>query len=214
VVRIVMMGPPGAGKGTQAKRVAERLGVPHISTGDMLRQAVAAGTPLGRQARRIMDEGRLVPDAVVIGIVDERLGAADTAPGFVLDGFPRTVAQAEGLERLLAAREQPLTRVLQLDVPEDEIVRRLSGRRVCRQCGVMYHVTFDPPARPDRCDRCGGELYQRDDDREETVRQRLEVYRDETAPLVAYYRRAGLLREIEGTGDQAAVFARVIKALE
>jgi adenylate kinase len=213
-VRIVMMGPPGAGKGTQAKRVAERFGVPHVSTGDMLRQAVAAGTALGRQARRIMDDGRLVPDDVVIGIVDERLAAADAALGFVLDGFPRTVAQAQGLERLLAGRREELSRVLQLDVPEDEIVRRLSGRRVCRQCGTMYHVAFDPPAQADRCDRCGGELYQRDDDREETIRQRLEVYHEETAPLIAYYRGAGLLREIDATGDQADVFSRVMKALE
>lgn len=201
-----MMGPPGAGKGTQAKLLGERLGVPHISTGDILREAVAAGTPLGRQARSFMDQGRLVPDDVVIGIVDERLRAPDCGSGFILDGFPRTVAQARALDALLAKRGQPLDAVLHIDVPEPVLVKRLSGRRVCRGCGTMFHTALDGDG---ACTRCGGELYQRADDREKTVRQRMDVYARETAPLEDYYGRAGLLHTIEGTGTREGVARRI-----
>jgi adenylate kinase len=208
-VRIVMLGPPGAGKGTQAALLSERLGLPHISTGDILRQAVAAGTPLGREARRHMDAGGLVPDEVIIGIVEERLRAADVAGGFILDGFPRTVAQAEALDALLARGGQRLSAVLQIAVPPADLVRRLSGRRVCQECGAMFHAALDAAAGQDRCGRCGGALYQRADDREATIIQRMEVYERETAPLEEHYRRAGLLRRIDGTGGRDEVFQRV-----
>jgi adenylate kinase len=200
-----MLGPPGAGKGTQAKLLAERLGVPHISTGDILREAVAAGTPLGEAARRYMEDGRLVPDDVVIGIVDERLGEAD-ASSFILDGFPRTVAQAEALDALLARKGRPLTAVVQIVVPRRDLIARLSGRRVCRGCGAMFHANLD---RGTACERCGGELYQRADDREETIVERMGVYERQTAPLEGYYLQAGLLRPIDGTGSREEVFDRV-----
>lgn len=212
-MRIVLLGPPGAGKGTQAVRLAEKAGVPHISTGDMFRQAVREGTPLGREAKAYMDRGALVPDEVTIGIVRERLAKDDAAKGFVFDGFPRTTVQAEALDRILAELERPLEAVVNLVVPDEEIVRRLAGRRVCPQCGATYHVAFNPPAEPGRCDRCGAELVQRHDDREETVRERLGVYHRQTAPLVDYYREAGLLVQVDGTGDVDAVTASVLEAL-
>jgi adenylate kinase len=208
-VRLVIMGTPGAGKGTQAKLLAERVGACHISTGDMLRDAIRRGTALGREAQRFMDQGLLVPDDVVTGIVEDRLAAPDCRSGFLLDGFPRTVAQAGALDALLARRGEPLTGVLHIAVPREEAVRRLSGRRVCDGCGSMAHVAFDPPARPDVCDRCGGHLLQRDDDREETVRRRMDVYARETAPVLDHYRTAGLLREIDGTGTRENVSRRV-----
>ncbi|HZP41369.1 MAG TPA: adenylate kinase [Candidatus Binatia bacterium] len=201
-----MIGPPGAGKGTQAKLLGERLGVPHVSTGDILRAAVAAETPLGRQARRFMDSGRLVPDDVVIGIVDERLRAPDCRRGFILDGFPRTVPQARALDELLAKRGQPLDAVLLIDVPQPALVERLSGRRVCRRCGAMFHTALDGAG---ACTRCGGELQQRADDREETVLERMEVYARETAPLRDYYARAGLLHAIDGMGTRDEVARRI-----
>jgi adenylate kinase len=199
------MGAPGAGKGTQARLLAERLGVPHISTGDILRQAAASGTKLGLAARSYMDAGRLVPDDVVVGIVEERLHGVDCARGSILDGFPRTVAQAEALEGL----GQRMTAVIELAVPQDELVERLTGRRVCRGCGTMFHLVFNPPRQADRCDRCGGQLFQRDDDLEQTIRHRMEVYARQTAPVLAHYRAAGLLREVSGTGSRDEVFSRV-----
>jgi adenylate kinase len=204
-----MMGAPGAGKGTQAKLLHEKLGVPHISTGDILREAVRAGTPLGREAQKRMDQGLLVPDDVVIGIVDERLARPDCARGFILDGFPRTVAQAQALDQRLASRGLPLTAVVEVDVPRAELVERLSGRRVCQACGTLAHVRFDPPTIDGRCDRCSGALIQRDDDREETVGRRLDVYTRETAPVLEHYRGAGLLRSVCGTGTPEEVFARI-----
>ncbi len=204
------MGAPGAGKGTQAKRLAERAQVAHISTGDILRRARDDDTVLGQEARRYMDAGQLVPDDVVVGIVQERLAQADCAGGFILDGFPRTVPQAVALDAILAQERHALGTVLHIAVPREELVQRLSGRRVCRSCGAMFHVRFDPPAKAGRCDRCAGELSQREDDREDTIRHRMDVYEAETALVLQRYGAAGLLREVPGTGSREDVFARVV----
>jgi adenylate kinase len=212
-MRIILLGPPGAGKGTQAKLLIERLQVPQISTGDMLRAAVKDGTPLGKQARAFMDRGALVPDDVIIGLVRERLQSLDCARGYILDGFPRTVAQAEALEKTLADLRLNLDHVLCLDVPSEDLVVRIAGRRTCRQCGAMSHVRFSPTARDGVCDVCGGETYQRDDDREETVRRRLTVYADQTAPLARFYEGRGLLRRVAGTGEIGEIFARMVHSL-
>lgn len=212
-MRVILLGPPGAGKGTQAQRLTQTLSIPQVSTGDILRAAVAAGTPLGREAKATMDQGALVPDGVVIGIIRERLAAPDCARGYILDGFPRTAAQAEALGETLQALGTPLTAVLSITVDPEELVRRLSGRRTCGNCGAAYHLETAPPRRAGLCDRCGGALLQREDDREETIRKRLAVYREQTAPLVAYYRGRGLLREVDGRGDIDDVFARVCRLL-
>jgi adenylate kinase len=204
-VRVGFLGPPGAGKGTQARDLAREWGVLHLATGDVLREAVAAGTALGVEAKRYMDRGALVPDDVIIGLVGERLGGRDAATGFILDGFPRTIAQAEALARLLKDRGQTLDAVVYFDVSEPELLRRLTGRRVCRACGQTYHQTSSPPKREGVCDACGGELYQREDDREATVRNRLEVYRRQTAPLLDYYRQRSLLATVSGEGPVAAI---------
>jgi adenylate kinase len=204
-MRLVFLGPPGAGKGTQARALAAALGVPQIATGDMLREAVALGAPLGLEARRYMDQGVLVPDEVVIGLIGERLRKPDAVRGFILDGFPRTMAQAEGLDRLLDELGQALDRVLYFAVSEAELLRRLTGRRVCGRCGATFHVVSAPPRIAGRCDRCGSGLVQRDDDREETVRQRLQVYRRQTAPLLEHYRARRLLAEVPGEGEIGAV---------
>lgn len=212
-MRIILLGPPGAGKGTQAKLLIERLGIPQISTGDMLRAAVKAGTPLGAEAKAYMDRGALVPDAVIIGLVRERLQVPDCSRGYILDGFPRTVAQAEALETTLKDLHLSLDRVLCLEVPSEDLVSRIAGRRTCRNCGAMYHLRFSPSKREGVCDACGGETYQRDDDREETVRQRLLVYEEQTAPLIRFYDGRGLLRRIPGTGEIAEIFAQMVKNL-
>jgi adenylate kinase len=204
-VRLVMLGPPGAGKGTQSKRLAERLNVPHISTGDILRGAAAAGTELGKEARRYMDDGGLVPDPVMVGLVEERLAQGDAGRGFILDGFPRTVGQAEALDELLTSRGRPLDAVLQIAVPRDELVRRLAGRRVCGDCGTLIQVAIE---------QSSGPLLQRDDDRVETVGRRMEVYERETEPLVGHYRTKGLLREVVGTGSRDEVFQRITGKLQ
>jgi adenylate kinase len=204
-VRLVFLGPPGAGKGTQARELAREWGVPQLATGDMLREAVAAATPVGREAKRHMDEGALVPDRVVIGVVAERLAKPDAARGFILDGFPRTIAQAEALAALLKDHGWALDRVIYFDVSEGELLRRLTGRRICRGCQAAYHLVSAPPARPGVCDRCGGELYQREDDGEATVRNRLEVYARQTAPLLDYYRQRGLLASVRGEGAIADI---------
>jgi adenylate kinase len=204
-VRVAFLGPPGAGKGTQARDLAQEWGALHLATGDMLREAVAAGSPLGREAKSYMDQGALVPDDVIIRMMAERLGAADAGRGFILDGFPRTIAQAEALARLLKDLGQTLDTVVYFDVSEPELLRRLTGRRVCRACGHSYHVTSNPPKRAGVCDACGGELYQRDDDGEATVRNRLEVYRRQTAPLLDYYRQRNLLVTVSGEGPVVTI---------
>jgi len=211
-----MLGPPGAGKGTQARRLQEEYGSPQISTGDMLRDAVEADTELGRQAARAMQNGGLVSDEVVIGIVAERLRELKRAKGdggFILDGFPRTAAQAEALDGLLSTRGERLDAVIAITVPRDRLIQRLAGRLVCRQCGAMYHKQFDPPPEDGRCARCGGRLYQREDDRETSVSHRLEVYARETAPLIDYYRKAGVLREVDGDGARDDVLDRIRTSL-
>ena len=208
-MRVAFLGPPGAGKGTQARELARESSVPHIATGDMLRDAVAAGTPLGREAKAYMDKGALVPDDVIIGMIAERLKAPDARGGFLLDGFPRTIAQAEGLERLLKDLGQPLEQVVYFDVAEPELIRRLTGRRVCRACGHSFHVVSSPPRHEGVCDLCGGELYQRVDDSEATVRNRLTVFHRQTAPLLDWYTGKGLLTSIQGTGDIADIGRRL-----
>ena len=212
-MRIVLVGPPGAGKGTQAQFIATHLAIPKISTGDIFRYNVSQGTPLGRQAKEYMDRGDLVPDEVTIAMVRDRLGEEDAQDGFLLDGFPRNVPQAETLKKQLMDWEQRLTVVLELVVDEDEVVRRLSGRRTCRRCERVWHIMFDPPTRDGICDACGGELFQRDDDREETVRHRLEVYKKQTAPLVSYYADEGILIGIDATGPVEEITERALAAL-
>ena len=212
-MRLVLVGPPGAGKGTQAQFIASHLSIPKISTGDIFRANVSGGTELGRRAQAYMGRGDLVPDEVTIAMVTDRLQEDDAQAGFLLDGFPRNVPQAETLEKLLSSWDTRLDVVLELVVDDDEVVRRLSGRRTCRRCGRVWHVTFDPPARPDICDDCGGELFQRDDDREETIRHRLEVYQQQTAPLVSYYADEGILLGIDATGPVEEVTERALAAL-
>ncbi len=212
-VRVVFLGPPGAGKGTQARELAREAGVAHIATGDMLREAAAAGTPLGREAKRIMDTGALVPDDVIVGLIAEHMRAPDAAAGFILDGFPRTIAQAQALERLLADVGHDLDRVVFFDVPEAELLRRLTARRVCRVCGTPFNVASAPPRQAGRCDRCGGALYQRDDDSEATVKRRLDVYAVQTAPLLAYYGNRAVLVRVSGEGSIETVRRAIHEAL-
>ena len=211
---LILLGAPGAGKGTQAKVMVERWGIPQVSTGDILRAAVKAGTPLGKEAKSFMDKGELVPDRVVIGIIDERLREKDAARGFILDGFPRTIPQAEALEAMLKAAGRKLDRVLSIEVDDEELVGRLTGRRICRACGESFHVTLNRPKADGLCDRCGGELYQRDDDKEATIRQRLRVYHAQTSPLAGFYRSRGLLTDIPGTGAIEEIFSAIRKAVE
>jgi adenylate kinase len=212
-VRLVLVGPPGAGKGTQAQFISSNLSIPKISTGDIFRYNVSTGTELGRQAKAFMDKGDLVPDEVTIAMVSSRLQEDDAAVGFLLDGFPRNVPQAETLKKMLAEWDARLDIVLELVVDDDEVVRRLSGRRTCRKCGRIWHVVFDPPARQGICDDCGGELFQRDDDQEETIRHRLEVYQQQTRPLIAYYADEGTLLGIDATGPVEEITDRAMSAL-
>ena len=212
-MRLVFLGAPGVGKGTQAERVAARFHVPKISTGDILREAVRNKTPLGLQAKAAMDEGKLVPDGVVIGLVKEKLAEPSTAAGFLLDGFPRTVKQAEELSAILGAQGQRLDRVMNFAVPREEVVRRLSGRRSCPACQAVFHVDSAPPKREGVCDRCNGALAQRSDDRREAVETRLSVYEEQTAPLIEYYRSRGLLSELDGSGPIDDVQRRLLGLL-
>lgn len=197
-MNIVLMGLPGAGKGTQAALIVEKLGIPHISTGDMFRAAVKEQTPLGLEAKSYMDRGQLVPDHVTIGIVRERLGKDDCAKGFLLDGFPRTVPQAEALDELTKELNRPIDYVIYIDVDEEELLKRLTGRRICRDCGATYHTVFAPPKADGVCDRCGGELFQRDDDRLETVQERLKVNMEQTQHLLSYYESTEKLHRVDG----------------
>jgi len=211
--RVVLLGPPGAGKGTQAKLLQEEFGAVQISTGDILRKAVAEQTPLGKQAGEFINRGALVPDGLIVNLVAERLKEKDCQSGFLLDGFPRTIPQAESLDAILKTMGLNLNCVLLVQVPQNIIVERLAGRRTCRKCGALCHVIFNPPKQAGVCDRCGGELYQRDDDREQTITHRLQVYENQTAPLVDYYSQRGLLRAIDGVGEIEQIRARVIAAL-
>ena len=199
-MRVLFLGPPGAGKGTQARELAREWGVPQVATGDMLREQMAAGTPLGREAKQFYDRGELVPDDVILRMVEDRFRQPDAANGFLLDGFPRTIAQADGLAAMLQRSGQKLDVVVYFDVSEPELVRRLTGRRICRKCQTVYHLVSAPPKVAGVCDKCGGELYQRDDDAEATVRNRLGVYERQTSPLLDYYRQRGLLRTVSGEG--------------
>ncbi len=198
---LILLGPPGAGKGTQAERLQQDFSLAHISTGDMLRAQVANGTELGQAAKRYMDAGELVPDEVILGMISARITEQDAREGFLLDGFPRNSSQADALAATLAESQRRLTGALALEVPDEEIVRRLSGRRVCLKAGHVYHVELDPPKHEGVCDQDGSRLIQRDDDKEDTIRKRLEVYAEQTAPLIDYYEQAGLLRRFDGTRD-------------
>lgn len=213
-MRVVLLGPPGAGKGTQARVLQTTFGIPQISTGDLLRDAVRSGTPLGKQAQAYMDRGELVPDSVVTSLVGERTKQADCAKGFLLDGFPRTIAQADAIASELERRSQNLDAVISIVVPRQELVERLSGRWICRSCQAMYHERFTPPKKNGVCDACGGELYQRSDDSAETVNARLEVYERSTAPLLSYYRERGLLHNIDGLGTPETISQRMITTLK
>jgi adenylate kinase len=211
---LILLGPPGAGKGTQAKKLIERYGIPQISTGDILRDAVKNGTPLGMEAKSFMDRGALVPDEVVIGIVKERLKRPDCKMGYILDGFPRTVAQADAISAFLNDEAMPIDHVIDIRVTREYLVKRLSGRRTCSSCGAGYHIEFNPPRNSGRCDSCNGELFQRDDDREAVVAKRLETYEAQTSPLVDYYRNIGLLYTINGVGDIEAIFNDICKIVD
>lgn len=211
--RVVLLGPPGAGKGTQAKLLQEKFAACQVSTGDILRKAVAEQTALGKEASDYINHGALVPDSVIVNLVAERLREKDCEPGFILDGFPRTIPQAESLDAILKKMGLNLNCVLSVQVPEEIIIERLAGRRTCKNCGALSHMVFNPQKRAGVCDRCGGELYQRDDDREETVANRLKVYDSQTAPLISYYRERGLLSEIDGVGEIDEIRSRVTQAL-
>ena len=213
-LRLVIFGPPGSGKGTQSKLISELYGIPHISTGDIFRDEMARGSRLGRLAEEYISKGLLVPDEVVVEMVRERLLREDCKPGFILDGFPRTLRQAEELDRILEELGGRLDAVINLVVDEEEVVRRITLRRVCSVCGAIYHLEFNPPKRPGVCDRCGGKLYQREDDTEEVVRKRLEVYRTQTEPILRYYREKGLVRDVDGNPSIEEVFEQVKAVLE
>jgi adenylate kinase len=211
---ILLMGPPGAGKGTQAAKLVKKYGIPHISTGDMFRAAVKEGTELGKKAKACMDAGQLVPDEITIGIVRERLQKPDCTKGFILDGFPRTVEQADALDGILKSLSIHLTRAVDISVPSSSLIERAVGRRVCKKCGAAYHIRFNPSKKDGVCDECGGETYQRADDSEETMKSRLSVYDAQTKPLIRYYQKAGLYSEIDGSQEMSKVFADITACLE
>ncbi|MBS4024174.1 MAG: adenylate kinase [Clostridia bacterium] len=212
-MKLLLMGPPGAGKGTQAEKMVEKLAIPHISTGDMFRNAIKEGTQLGKKTKEFMDQGKLVPDEVTIGIVKERLQQSDCNLGFLLDGFPRTVGQAEALEQILAELDMNLDKVVDIHVDKQKLVDRLTGRRICRGCGAAYHIIFNPPNGLEKCDKCGGELYQRSDDNVETAENRLGVYGEQTKPLQDFYQTKGLLVTIDGDKPMEEVLADIGQAL-
>ncbi len=212
-MRLVLLGAPGAGKGTQAKKLIEKYGIPQISTGDLLRAAVAAGTTLGKEAKSYMDKGELVPDSVVLGMVEERLKQDDCKKGYILDGFPRNTKQAEALDKILGDLHMSLSAALSVDVPFEDLMKRLTGRRTCKACGQMYNVYFGPSKKEGICDKCNGELFQRDDDKEETIKKRLEVYSAQTAPLIDYYAKKGIVKSVSGTGSIDDIFKKVTEVL-
>ena len=212
-MKIIMLGAPGAGKGTQAKMIAEKCGIPHISTGDIFRANIKNGTELGAKAKEYMDKGLLVPDELVCDLVVDRIQQADCEKGYILDGFPRTIPQAEALEAALNAIEQKLDYAIDIDVPDENIINRMSGRRACVGCGATYHVVFNPTKVEGKCDVCGESLILRDDDKPETVKKRLDVYHEQTQPLIDYYKKAGALREVDGTVDMEDVFQAIVKVL-
>ncbi len=213
-MRIVLLGAPGSGKGTQGKKLAERYGIPQISTGDLLRAAVAAETPLGKRAKAAMEAGQLVSDEIVMGLIRERLNEPDTEQGFILDGFPRNLAQAEALDVMLEELDKPLQVALHIDVDFDILMKRLTGRRTCESCGQMYNIYTSPPKQEGVCDKCGGRLIQRADDNEETIRNRLKVYESQTMPLIDYYRQQGKLHTVKGEGSIDDIFSKIISQLE
>jgi adenylate kinase len=213
-MNLILLGPPGVGKGTQAKLLIDRFGIPQISTGDILRAAVKGLTPMGVKAKGFMDSGALVPDAVVIGIVEERLAQSDCTTGFILDGFPRTVAQADALKQVLSGLGRSIDHVVSLSVDKGELLKRLTGRRACQGCGAVYHIDFAPPKSAGRCDACSGELYQREDDKEATILHRLQVYEEQTAPLIAYYDSCGLLRSVNGLGTVEGIQAEIVSRIQ
>ena len=214
MLRLVLLGAPGAGKGTQAKKLVEKYSVPQISTGDILRQAVADGTPLGRDAKAVMDRGELVPDNIVLGLVQARLKKEDCKKGFIFDGFPRNAAQAAVLDKMLVPMGTTLTMAVNIEVDKADLVKRMAGRRTCKACGQLYHIYFSPSRKEGVCDKCGGSLFQRDDDKEETIKKRLDVYDAQTEPLIDYYRKKGILKSIKGTGTIHEIFHKVCEALE
>jgi adenylate kinase len=213
-MRLVLLGAPGAGKGTQAKKLIEKYRIPQISTGDILRKAVADGTPLGKEAKVIMDKGELVPDKIVLGLVEERVKQNDCKNGYILDGFPRNTAQAEALDKMLNDLRMPLDSALSVDVPKDDLMKRLTGRRTCKNCQQMYNVYYSTPKKDGVCDKCGGELFQRDDDKEATIKKRLDVYDAQTAPLINYYKERGILKTVQGIGSIDEIFKNVCTVLE
>lgn len=210
---IILLGPPGSGKGTQAKMIAEKYKVKHISTGDILRENVRNGTPLGVEAKKFMDAGKLVPDSLLIDIIKDRLAKPDVKAGWMLDGYPRTIPQAEALDKILPGLGQKIDVVLNVDVPDAELIKRVTGRRMCK-CGTTYHVQFNPPKVAGKCDACGADLYQRQDDTEATVKQRLQAYHAQTQPLIDFYNKRGIVANINGTGDIKAIFGNIAKALD
>jgi len=212
--RVVLLGAPGAGKGTQAKMLIDRFKIPQISTGDILRKAVADGTPLGKEAKVIMDSGGLVSDKIVLGLVEERIKQPDCKGGFILDGFPRNTAQAEALDKILAGMNMPLTVALNIDVDLNDLLKRLTGRRTCKSCQQMYNIYFSAPKKEGTCDKCGGELFQRDDDKESTIKKRLEVYSQQTAPLIDYYSKKNIMKTVMGVGSIDDIFKKAVAAIE
>ncbi len=209
-MNLILLGPPGAGKGTQSKLLSERFNIPQISTGDILRENVRDNTPLGQKAKDYMDRGVLVPDELVVKMVSERLNENDCSLGFILDGFPRNIEQAMALEETLEQDAKRIDHVIGIEVETEELIKRLSGRRVCKRCGAAYHVTFNPPSKEGLCDSCSGELYQRDDDKEETIVERLRVYDEQTLPLVEFYKERGLFRKIDGAGGVEDITSLIV----
>ena len=212
-MKIIMLGAPGAGRGTQAKKSAEKYQIPHISTGDIFRANIKGGTELGMKAKTFMDQGMLVPDEITIGMLMDRIGQEDCINGYVLDGFPRTIPQAESLTKALAERGEKVDYAINVDVPDENIINRMSGRRACLGCGATYHITFNPPVKEGICDTCGQELVLRDDDKPETVKKRLDVYHQQTQPLIDYYKNAEVLAEVDGTQPMDAVFQGIVEIL-